>query len=258
MALPFGEKLGSIGSTAWSIDAVRRGIFAQRLNKCNCYTFDPTNKVQLLNFRTRIDPAPIMEITPPTIGRRERKKAATRTALSDSAMRLFLERGYDNVTVREIADAADVSTTTLMKHFVTKEALVFDRDHDLENALVAAITERSSKTTPLGALRNYIKTRLSLLTSAEARKFLDLVLSTPALSDYWRTMWLRHEHTLAAALATESGGRRDDPAFLAIAHFALEASLLSARSEKPFAMLEAAFDILEHGWRIRIAEPRRK
>ncbi|HWO62981.1 MAG TPA: helix-turn-helix domain-containing protein, partial [Umezawaea sp.] len=61
-----------------------------------------------------------------TAGRRERKKAATRQALADAALRLFLERGFDAVGVREIADAADVATTTLFKYFPTKESLVFD------------------------------------------------------------------------------------------------------------------------------------
>ncbi|MFD6073807.1 TetR/AcrR family transcriptional regulator, partial [Amycolatopsis lurida] len=50
-----------------------------------------------------------------TPGRRERKKAATRQALADAALKLFLERGYDQVSIRDIAEAADVSTTTLFK-----------------------------------------------------------------------------------------------------------------------------------------------
>ncbi|WP_280456240.1 helix-turn-helix domain-containing protein, partial [Nocardia brasiliensis] len=66
-------------------------------------------------------------------GRRERKKAANRQALADAALRLFLERGYDAVGVREIADAADVSVATLYKHFPGgKEAQVFDQDADRE------------------------------------------------------------------------------------------------------------------------------
>ena len=46
------------------------------------------------------------------LGRRERKKAATRKALADAALELFLDRGFDDVGVREIAEAADVSTAT--------------------------------------------------------------------------------------------------------------------------------------------------
>ena len=53
---------------------------------------------------------------------------ATPDPSSDAALRLFLERGYDDVGIREIADAADVSTTKLFKHFPVKEALVFDED----------------------------------------------------------------------------------------------------------------------------------
>ena len=92
-------------------------------------------------------------------GRRERKKAATRQALSDAAMRLFLARGFDDVTVREIADVADVSTTTLMKHFPTKEALVFDRDDEIERALISAVADRPPRTSVLGALRSYMRER---------------------------------------------------------------------------------------------------
>jgi AcrR family transcriptional regulator len=50
-------------------------------------------------------------------GRRERKKAQTRKAIADAALELFSERGYDNVGVREVADAADVALSTLFKHF---------------------------------------------------------------------------------------------------------------------------------------------
>lgn len=79
---------------------------------------------------------------PAPMGRRERKKAATRQAIADAALRLFLERGYDDVGIREIAEAADVSTTTLFKHFPVKEALVFDEDAENEARLLAAVRER--------------------------------------------------------------------------------------------------------------------
>ena len=52
---------------------------------------------------------------PEPLGRRERKKAATRKAISDVATMMFLERGFDNVSIREVADAADVSPTTVSK-----------------------------------------------------------------------------------------------------------------------------------------------
>src|SRR3569833_3980993 len=83
-----------------------------------------------------------MTVSP--VGRRERKKAATRQASADAALRRFLERGYDQVSIRDIADAADVSTTTVFKHFSGKEALVFDQDEDRESALIAAVRQRAA------------------------------------------------------------------------------------------------------------------
>jgi AcrR family transcriptional regulator len=184
-------------------------------------------------------------------GRRERKKAATRRALSDAAMRLFVERGFDDVTVREIADAADVSTTTLMKHFPTKEALVFDRDDEIERALVATIAERPSKTSAFDALRDYMRARVARVKAERRTAFMKLVLATPALTDYWQKMWMRHEHVLARALAHDLGKRDDDLWCRAVAHFALGAAAIAEDSKQPTRMIEVAFDILERGCRKR-------
>src|SRR4051794_41350410 len=86
-------------------------------------------------------------VLPVETGRRERKKAATRRALADAALELFLERGYDDVTVAEIAEAADVSVTTLFNHFPGgKPALVFDEAQAREDALVAAVRDRPEGT----------------------------------------------------------------------------------------------------------------
>src|SRR3954467_11652868 len=90
------------------------------------------------------------------IGRRERKKAQTRKALADAALELFLVRGYDQVGVKEIADAADVSVTTLFKYFPSKEALVFDQDDDIEAALVQAVRGRPPGHTIVDALREHM------------------------------------------------------------------------------------------------------
>ena len=66
-------------------------------------------------------------MTVPAMGRRERKNAQTRKSLADAARRLFLENGYDQVSVKEIADAVDISVPTVFKHVPDgKEALMFD------------------------------------------------------------------------------------------------------------------------------------
>lgn len=182
-------------------------------------------------------------------GRRARKKAATRLALSEAAMRLFVARGFDDVTVREIADAADVSTTTLMKHFPTKEALVFDRDEEIERALIAAVVERPAKTSALDALHTFLRARADLAVPARLSAFTKLVRATPALSDYWHRMWLRHAQALAGALAADLGRAADDPRCAALAHLVLEGAALSVRARDGARLLDATFAILAHGWR---------
>jgi AcrR family transcriptional regulator len=184
------------------------------------------------------------------VGRRERKKAATRQAIADAALRLFLERGYDEVGIREIADAADVSTTTLFKHFPVKEALVFDEDADQEARLLAAVRERPQGRSIPAALREHALRYRMAATVGDPRftAFFDLVNSTPALRDYVQTMWLRHANALARTIAEDSGLPADDPTCAALAHFALEAPRAARGHDDPRRAVTRAFDLLENGW----------
>ncbi|MFB6562093.1 TetR/AcrR family transcriptional regulator [Streptomyces sp. NPDC056400] len=181
-----------------------------------------------------------------TTGRRERKKARTRQALADAAVRLFTERGFDDVGVREVAEAADVSLSTLFKHFPSKEALVFDLDEDVESALVAAVRDRAPGQPVLHALRDHmVHTRTAVRTDDPT---FVLVESTPALRDYARRMWSRHERTLAATLAEATGLAPEDPAVTGLARFALEAPGLARASEDPARTMRDVFALLENGW----------
>ncbi|GAU69719.1 putative TetR family transcriptional regulator [Streptomyces sp. NBRC 110611] len=181
-----------------------------------------------------------------TTGRRERKKALTRQALADAAARLFTERGFDNVGVREVAEAADVSLSTLFKHFPSKEALVFDLDTDVEGALVTAVRERAPGQSVLHALRDHmVRTRTAVRTDDP---MFVLVESTPALRDYARHMWSRHEKALAAALAEATGLAPDAPAVTGLARFTLEAPGIARASEDPARSMRDLFALLEHGW----------
>ncbi|RAG84032.1 TetR/AcrR family transcriptional regulator [Streptacidiphilus pinicola] len=195
------------------------------------------------------DTTPSAEATAPPPGRRERKKAATRQALAETALRLFLERGYEQVGIREIADAVDVSTTTLFKHFPTKEALVFDEDADQEARLLAAVRERPEGQSIPAALREHaLRHRVAAADGdAEFAAFSQLVESTPALRDYAQRMWLRHETALAHAIAEDSGLAPGDPTCAALAHFALEAPRVTGGGN-PRHSVTRAFDLLEKGW----------
>ncbi|MEW9528225.1 TetR/AcrR family transcriptional regulator [Microbispora sp. NPDC049125] len=184
-------------------------------------------------------------------GRRERKKAATRQALADAALRLFLERGYDAVGVREIAEAADVSVTTLFKHFPGgKEALVFDQGDDREAALVAAVRDRPAGQSIPQALRDLLRDERSRQVRGDPRfaDFLRLIDTTPALREYARRMWLSHQDTLAAAIAADAGLPGGDPGCQALARFALDAVTLVHGRDDAETALDRIFALLDNGW----------
>src|ERR1700741_3716659 len=176
------------------------------------------------------------------MGRRERKKAATRKALADAALKLFLERGYDQVSIKDVADAADVSTTTLFKHFSGKEALVFDEDAEMEAALVAAVRERPVGQSVPAALRDHVlRVRIDAAAAPRFTPFIKLIEGTPALREHAHRLWMRHETALAHAIAEDIGAPEDDTTCAALAHFALEAVNLARGQADPHRAVQRAF-----------------
>ncbi len=85
--------------------------------------------------------------------RRSRKRLATRQGISDVATRLFIARGFDNVTVDEIAEAADVGRMTVFNHFPRKEDMFFDRDEEGRETIRDALRQRDKTVAPIEALR---------------------------------------------------------------------------------------------------------
>ncbi|MFF7195010.1 TetR/AcrR family transcriptional regulator [Streptomyces sp. NPDC008079] len=191
-------------------------------------------------------------------GRRERKKAATRQAIADAALRLFLDRGYDQVSVREIAESADVSVSTVFNYFPGgKEALVFDEDAGNEARLVAAVTDRPADRTIPEALRAHFT---GFATSPHTRdpRFADLqelVRQTPALREYARAMTLRHENALAVALAEQTGRPHDDLLCAAYARFTLETLAFAGSRPDPVAAIDQAMLLLDRGWTAAVTPP---
>lgn len=188
------------------------------------------------------------------IGRRERKKAATRKAISDAATALFFERGFDAVSIREVAEQADVSPTTVLAHFPQKEALVFDEDDEQRAELVAVVTDRPAGVSLAQAFHEHLREDLLANQVGHAdfddhvRRFWQLVESTPALGEYRQRMWLRHEDAIAAAIAAERGFAEPDDGSRVFARFVLQLALLAGTSDERLRMLDAGFAILERGW----------
>jgi AcrR family transcriptional regulator len=181
-------------------------------------------------------------------GRRERKKAATRKTIADTALRLFLERGYENVGIREVAEQADVAVTTLFAHFPSKEALLFDRDQSLEERLVRAVTDREPGEPIPQALRRELHAIMHDLGRPGAGPFWQMVDSSAALREYASRMWLRHEDKLAAVIAADLGRPVESTACRALARFVLDVYPLARRAADPSAAVDEIFDLINAGW----------
>ena len=189
------------------------------------------------------------------LGRRERKKAATRRAIADAALELFSARGFEQVGVREVAEEADVSTATVFKHFASKEALVFDEDAGAGEALVAAVHDRPAGQGIVAALRTHLHAQVTAVNTRDPQvlRFLALIESSEPLRDHSRRMWLRHEEALTAAIVGEECGDRVHPATCAaLAHFVLETRGMLAGEPHPAETLDRTLVLLEHGWRAHV------
>jgi AcrR family transcriptional regulator len=155
-------------------------------------------------------------------GLRERKKRETRERISDIATGLFLTRGFDNVTVAEVARAADVSVNTVFNYFRTKEDLLFDRQEAVESLLGKVVRERKPGESALEALRrdflDALDTRHHRYGFHEGSDTFNRMLSaSPSLNARLREMDEAREQSLAGTLADEIDADPDDlaPAFVA-------------------------------------------
>src|ERR1700758_1067564 len=89
-------------------------------------------------------------------GLRERKKARNRRHIADTAARLFAERGYEHVTVTDVARAAEVAEQTVYNYFPAKEQLVTDREAQVQERLCDLIRSRPREVTPAAAVRGFV------------------------------------------------------------------------------------------------------
>jgi AcrR family transcriptional regulator len=181
-------------------------------------------------------------------GRRERKKAATRQKIADTALRLFLERGYDAVGIRDVATAADVAVTTLFAHFPSKEALVFDLDADFERQLTNAVTDRPPHEPLIPALRGAIGALVRHCAADSAAPLWRMIDGSPALRDYEISMRLRHAESLAAAIAADLGLPHATTACRTIARFVVDAFSLAREATDPDTALDEIFRMIDAAW----------
>src|SRR5690348_1002561 len=115
------------------------------------------------------------------MGLRESKKLRTRQEIADAAMALFAQRGFDRVTVADVAGEAGVSEKTVYNYFPTKEDLFFDEVPAREAALVAAIRGRRQNESILEALRRLQASECRRLSSPAFAVFARILEESPAL-----------------------------------------------------------------------------
>jgi len=143
-------------------------------------------------------------------GLRERKKQETRQRLSNLATAMFAERGFDNVSVTEVAEAAGVSKMTVFNYFPRKEDLFFDRNPEIMSLLATTVRERPAGSTPLAAVRDLVLRQLDedhpvLGLGDRSAGFWRMILDSPTLRARAREAAEELEGLLATLFAETYG-----------------------------------------------------
>lgn len=157
--------------------------------------------------------------------RRSRKRLATREDISEAATRLFYERGFDRVTVDEIAEAADVGRMTVFNHFPRKEDMFFDRDEEAREILREAVRQRDHRVAPIEALHLLVHRLVAeqnpyVEFSARTQQFGETIAGSETLKARARAMRDEFAQVVAVALTECVGREPTDPvAYLAAGLF---------------------------------------
>ena len=199
-------------------------------------------------------------------GLRERKKEQTRRAILDAAQRLFAERGFDGVTVADVAREAEVSVGTVFNYFPAKEDLFYGRMEDFEASLVAAVRARSAGESVLSAFRRSVLDGAGRLADPERAELIARVARTvgasAALQARERELVARATAALAEAIAEETSPQGEvlEPSVVANALMGVQRALVAQVHASVLAGIrgrrlavdvralgEKAFAVLERG-----------
>lgn len=138
------------------------------------------------------------------IGLRQRKKEQTRQAIYEAARRLFADRGFDNVTVAEVAREANVSEVTVFNYFPSKEDLFYGGMHFFEEELLEAVRDRKPSEAPVKAFRRKLLESADGLRSKERfaviRKASEAYSASPSLYSREREIVDRYTRQLGEVL----------------------------------------------------------
>jgi AcrR family transcriptional regulator len=194
-----------------------------------------------------------MTSSPPT-GLRERKKAKTRAAIREQAMRLFEEQGYAATTVDQIAEAADVSQSTFFRYFPTKEDTVLADDYD--PLIVAELRAQPSEMNPIEAIRRSIHAVFDQVSDEDwerERQRQRLFVSVPELRARAMQQYVETTAMVGEEVAVRAGLPADDFSARVLAGAVIGAALaavpngMTAFDRGDFDRLDDALMLLQAG-----------
>jgi AcrR family transcriptional regulator len=171
-------------------------------------------------------------------GLRERRRQETRARIVDAAEELFAERGFDAVSVMEIARRARVVEKTVFNHFPVKEGLVFDADPPMRAALLDAVRRRPAGESVSAAAGSFVVAAVSMLGAPEASegvaRMARIIRGSRTLQAREREILGELTDALAGLIAEETGARpgRLEPWLAAHAVLGLYASLLDLARDR--------------------------
>jgi AcrR family transcriptional regulator len=171
-------------------------------------------------------------------GRRELRRQETRARIVDAAADLFAERGFDAVSVMEIAKRAGVVEKTVFNHFPVKEGLVFDADPPMRAALLDAVRRRPAGESVSAAAGSFVVSAMSMLGAPEAAdgvaRMARVIRGSRVLQVREREILGELTNSLADLIAEESGAARGqvEPWLAAHAVLGLYASLLELARDR--------------------------
>jgi AcrR family transcriptional regulator len=189
-------------------------------------------------------------------GLRERKKARTRAAIREHALRLFRDQGYEATTVEQIAEAAEVSPSTFFRYFPTKEDVVLQDDLDL--FWMDVFRAQPPELGPIAAMRTSVRTAFAGLAADDLdqlRQTMHLATAVPAVQARMLTEFARTTQIIAQAVADRSGKPVTDFAVQALAGAVVGIAMAAwfddpgdldgfgAKFERGLALLEAGLPL---------------
>jgi AcrR family transcriptional regulator len=139
------------------------------------------------------------------MGLREQKKVQTRQAIANSAMKLFATKGFDHVTVAEIAREADVSEKTVFNYFPTKEDIFFDEVPERLEALAETVRSRRPGQSLVEAMHELHAKQCGRLANPGFVHFARTIAESPALLAKETEVMAQYTDHLAAAIREDLG-----------------------------------------------------